>query len=236
MIVQRHVPAKASGTLRLRHPESNQCWIRAGWGEGAPRAADQDGFALERNTGMVLERFVAAKAWQRRLDDGEVVTAAVPPDARERPVLSDAELQRLARLGQDVHAAMPTTRLVDWLLDESGELYVLDARQAPDRDDEQSLVADATHAGPLTTLAASRVRRVTMGAARVALGLLGNDLEPLDRQPWLLEEPVQIRGGRVFHDVRAWHRLAKLHADEDVLRAWERLRGVPSWERTPARE
>jgi pyruvate,water dikinase len=129
VVVQRLVPAEVAGVLFTRDPQDpggRRMLVEAAWGLGESVVAGHvspDRYQIDRDTGAVLNRQVAAKA--------TMVTAAgrqpVPPEKQKQSCLSDAQLAELAELGRRVEAFYGDARDVEWAWAE-GRFWLLQAR------------------------------------------------------------------------------------------------------------
>ena len=129
VVVQRLVPAEVAGVLFTRDPldaEGRRMLVEASWGLGESVVSGRvtpDRFHIDRDTGAVLERHVAAKTTQ--------TTAAgvqpVPAEMQNRPCLDDAQLAELAELGRRVEEFYGGPRDVEWAWAD-GRFWLLQAR------------------------------------------------------------------------------------------------------------
>ncbi len=130
------VDSVAAGVLFTRHPVdllSDSMVINAAWGLGA---AVVDG-EMEPDTWLFsredaphpVSRHIVCKA--HRLapgDDGRLREEDVPEPQRDAPCLTDAQAAELARIGMRVEAHYGVPQDVEWALDPSGRLLLLQAR------------------------------------------------------------------------------------------------------------
>lgn len=130
------VDSVAAGVLFTRHPVdllSDSMVINAAWGLGA---AVVDG-EMEPDTWLFsredaprpLSRNVVCKT--HRLspgDDGRLREEDVPESLRDTPCLTDAQAEELARIGMLVEAHYGVPQDVEWALDPTGRLLLLQAR------------------------------------------------------------------------------------------------------------
>src|SRR5262249_62001398 len=96
VVVQRLVEAEVAGVLFTRDPldpSGRQMLVEASWGLGETVVSGKvtpDRYHLERETGKVLDRHVAAKELMRTPRGEE----PVPPDRQTVPCLDDDQLAR----------------------------------------------------------------------------------------------------------------------------------------------
>jgi pyruvate,water dikinase len=129
VVVQRLVPAEVAGVLFTRDPldpSGRQMLVEASWGLGESVVSGKvtpDRYHLDRETGKLLDRHVAAKALMRTVTGEE----PVPPDRQAVPCLDDDQLARLAELGRRVEAFHGEPRDVEWAFAE-GQFWLLQSR------------------------------------------------------------------------------------------------------------
>jgi pyruvate,water dikinase len=129
VVVQRLVPGEVAGVLFTRDPldpEGRRMLVEASWGLGESVVSGRvtpDRFHLDRDTGAVRDRHVAAKVVEVT-PDGE---RPVPADRRDVACLDDARLAELAGLGRRVEEFYGAPRDVEWAWAE-GQFWLLQAR------------------------------------------------------------------------------------------------------------
>jgi pyruvate,water dikinase len=129
VVVQRLVPAEVAGVLFTRDPldpTGRRMLVEASWGLGEAVVSGRvtpDRYAVDRETGAVLDEQVNAKAVEVTRD-GE---RPVPPERQTAPCLDDRQLAELAELGRRVEAFYGAPRDVEWAWD-GGRFWLLQAR------------------------------------------------------------------------------------------------------------
>ena len=129
VVVQRLVAAEVAGVLFTRDPldpDGKRMLVEASWGLGESVVSGRvtpDRFAVERDTGRVVERHINAKTVQ--------VTAAgavpVAADKQNQACLDDEQLSLLADLGRRVEQFFGAPRDVEWAWAD-GRFWLLQAR------------------------------------------------------------------------------------------------------------
>jgi pyruvate,water dikinase len=130
------VPARAGGVMYTLDPldprqEVVQVTVVRGLGkpvvEGSARA---DRFALSRaRPHSVLQREVAVKKEMLAVSSsGRVETVALGASEGEAPAVSEEELTRLAELGLTLERYMKCAVDIEWAIDASGQITILQAR------------------------------------------------------------------------------------------------------------
>jgi len=132
VVVQRMVDAEESGVLFTSHPSTGdpRVIVEATWGLGeavVSGSVSPDNYVLDRD-GTVREVTVADKKTKYvRGDDGETVERPVADERREKQVLTEAELERLADMGATVEEHYGTPQDVEWAI-RNGDVYMLQSR------------------------------------------------------------------------------------------------------------
>jgi pyruvate,water dikinase len=132
----RVVPARASGIMYTRDPKdprSDVLWVTATRGLGldiASGRAPADLFVLSRKQShCVLEQNIARKEEEIVLrEEGGLLRRSLSPDEATAPSLSTAEMALLADWGVRIEQHFGIPQDVEWALDGSGKVWILQAR------------------------------------------------------------------------------------------------------------
>jgi pyruvate,water dikinase len=133
--VQELVFSKASGVMFTIEPVGgarDRIIINASWGLGEAIVSGQvtpDEYVVEKGTFRILERNIVKKERQIVSDNkGGTKWVNVDKASQEKPVISDKTITRLARYGVEIekHYGMPQD--IEWAVDESEKIYILQAR------------------------------------------------------------------------------------------------------------
>ncbi len=134
VVVQALVPAEAAGIMFTANPVNgrrDEAVINAAWGLGEAIVGGEvtpDSYTLDKATGEIIERQIAEKdVMTVRVDDG-AATHPVPEELRRAPVLDEAQVAALARLGARIEAFYGDPRDIEWALTDGGEFAILQAR------------------------------------------------------------------------------------------------------------
>ncbi|WP_156819486.1 rifamycin-inactivating phosphotransferase [Pseudonocardia sp. HH130630-07] len=210
VVVQRMVAADASGVLFTADPLTSDrrvCVVEAvpGLGEAlvSGRAA-ADRFTVR--DGVVVDRAVAVKTSAvRPAAGGGTRVRPVAPEEQRRPVLTTAQVVRLAELGRSIEARAGCPQDVEWCL--SGDAFRI------------------VQSRPVTTL--FPVPRSPDGRTRVHLSvghqqMMTDAMTPLGLSVWQLTTPRPMTeiGGRLYVDVTRI--LASPAARDPFLQGWDR--------------
>ena len=148
VVIQALVAARCAGVMFTINPLSGswrEMTVEAAWGLGeavvsgqfvpdyyrvrrprrSPRPVQR---VLARVRLEVLESQVRPQAQQLQPAHGGTAERPVPPARQGAPKLRTAELLRLCRLGLRIEARLGGPQDVEWAQDESGQLFVLQAR------------------------------------------------------------------------------------------------------------
>lgn len=151
------VAARASGvmfTVDPRRPEEGTLIINAVWGLGkyaVDGVITPDLYCLERETGRLSRQEIAFKPVALRLGpDGGCVEEPLHPELAAAPCLSPAELARLRDLALALERHFGGPQDVEWALDESGHLVILQSRPLRlERETESPVTGPAPDLEPL---------------------------------------------------------------------------------------
>jgi pyruvate, water dikinase len=124
VVVQRMVDARAAGVAFTRSPATGDrsvVTIEAAWGLGSAVVSGEvtpDVWVVNKVDGGIIRRTVASKP-RRHVPDpagSGVLDEAVPRELQDRPCLSDAEVQALARLACLVERHHGAAQDLEWAL------------------------------------------------------------------------------------------------------------------------
>ncbi|MFH0728177.1 MAG: PEP/pyruvate-binding domain-containing protein [Pseudomonadota bacterium] len=131
------VDAVASGVMYTRHPtdllKENILLITAVWGLGllvVDGTISPDTYLVEKGAPPKIIKIEAIDKPIRLAGDtmGGLVQQDVPEDMRHAPCLSSEQIQDLAGYGQKLEAHYGSPQDIEWALDETGKLLILQAR------------------------------------------------------------------------------------------------------------
>lgn len=191
VVVQRMVFPRASGILVTADPVTSDrtvVSIDAGFGLGEALVSGLVTADLYRvRDDAVTDRTIATKKLAvESAPAGGTRVREIPEERRDEPVLSDAEVLRLARLGRRIEAHFGSPQDIEWCLD------------GPDLRFVQSR--------PITTLFPIPVAADDENRVYVSVGhqqMMTDAMKPLGISMWQLTSraPMRDAGGRLFVDV-----------------------------------
>jgi pyruvate,water dikinase len=122
--IQKMVLPRTSGvafTLNPTNGDRSQVAIDAAWGLGeavVSGSVTPDNFLVDKVMGDITSRVISSKHVEHRLgDDDAVIEAAVEPERRDAPCLSDAEIRAVAALARRAERHYKCPQDVEWALD-----------------------------------------------------------------------------------------------------------------------
>ena len=215
VVVQRMVEAEVAGVLFTANPltgKRREAVIDANPGLGeavVSGATNPDHFVVRTTTGEIVERRLGDKRVQMQAAAGGGTRQVEGGASPARACLSDAQIRALATLGARVEALYETPQDMEWAIDASGQMFLLQARPittlfplpvgAPSTDERLSVylafgVQQGTYR-PFTPLGLSALRLLASGF----LTLIGTPLcDPLAGPGFVTEA-----AGRPFFEVTA---------------------------------
>jgi pyruvate, water dikinase len=124
VVLQRMVDARCAGVMFTRSPTTGDrsvVAVEASWGLGSALVSGDvtpDSFVVGKVTGEICRRTVSSKLRRHRMEPGGtgVLVEDVPPDLRDRPCLTDAEIHLLARTARKVEAHYGRAQDIEWAL------------------------------------------------------------------------------------------------------------------------
>jgi phosphohistidine swiveling domain-containing protein len=258
VVVQRMVEAEVAGVLFTANPLSGkrrEAVIDANPGLGeavVSGATNPDHFVVQTTTGEIVERHLGEKQVLIRAAEGGGTARIEAGASPMRASLSDEQIRTLAALGARVEALYGTPQDIEWAIDTSGQVLLLQARPittlfplpagAPSTDEDLRVylafgVQQGTYR-PFTPMGLSALRLLASGF----LALIGSELpDPLAGPRFVVEA-----AGRPFFEVTAALRTAfgrrfllsaMREAEVHAATAFEQLVSDPrlSLRRTPRR-
>lgn len=133
VVVQELVPAEVAGILFTANPRDgnrDQVQISASWGLGDAVVGGRvtpDDYTVDKETMTVVRREVAGKEIMTVRVDGATEDQPVPENLRDVPVLENADLEELTRLGIQIEELFGKPMDVEWALAD-GVFSILQAR------------------------------------------------------------------------------------------------------------
>lgn len=245
VVVQLMVDSRAAGILFTADPTSGRrdvAVISAGLGLGEGVVSDRvpaDTFWRELASGAPLRAELAMKDERVVLDRARgrgTLVEPVPPELQAPPAVDETTLARLVALGRDLAERLGAPQDVEWALDQSGQLHLLQTRpittlppptsQGRERIFDNANVVEG-YPGVTTPLTFSFARGVYEATFRDAAGWFGIPRAAL-RERDLWPHLIVWVDGRIYYDLLNWYRVyALVPGFEERVRAWEKALGLP---------
>ncbi len=215
VVVQRMVEAEVAGVLFTANPltgKRRQAVIDANPGLGeavVSGATNPDHFVVQTTTCEIVERRLGDKQVLIQVAAGGGTCKIEAGPSPARACLSDEQIRALATLGARVEALYETPQDIEWAIDASGQIFLLQARPittlfplpagAPSTDENLSVylafgVQQGTYR-PFTPMGLSALRCLSSGF----LALIGSPL----REPLVGPRFVTEAASRPFFEVTA---------------------------------
>ncbi len=135
VVVQLMVRSKVSGvmfTLDVRNGNRDVVMIEASYGLGeyiVQGVVTPDTYVVNKKTLKIIEKHIADKEKMLiRLNSGGTKELKVPEDLRRKQALPDDKIVELAKYGIAIENHYGRPMDIEWALDESGQLYIVQAR------------------------------------------------------------------------------------------------------------
>jgi pyruvate,water dikinase len=136
VLVQRMVPARASGVLFTRRPDDPKMpalLVSAVRGLGpdvSAGVASADEFSVSRSSPHhILDRRIARKTKSLvAADEGGVAQSPIDAQEQLQPSISDAEIITLAEAGLAIERYFGKPQDIEWTIDVSSKIFILQAR------------------------------------------------------------------------------------------------------------
>ena len=135
VVVQKMVDARSAGVMFTRGPltgDRSVITIESTWGLGSAVVGGEvtpDRFVIGKITGQISARDISDKRKQHvPAESGGIKHIETPEELRRAPSISDAELKALAELGRKVEGHFARPQDIEWAIDRSGEILLLQSR------------------------------------------------------------------------------------------------------------
>ncbi|SIQ76968.1 phosphoenolpyruvate synthase [Haladaptatus litoreus] len=148
VVIQRMVDAEKSGVMFTSHPSTGdkKIIIEAAWGLGeavVSGSVSPDNYVVDRASNTTEDITIADKKMMHTKDakTGETVERKVPDDKRNARVLSEADINRLVELGEEVEDHYGTPQDVEWAM-VGDDVFMLQSRPITTISDNGSIEAE----------------------------------------------------------------------------------------------
>lgn len=261
VIVQKMWPSERAGVLFTCNPEGrlDEMTVVGGLGLGEGVVSDlveSDQFTLDRSAlGKILKGtaghaapardeaecgfFVSSSrvatkrsriVWDSASGRG-TVTASVPTDLQQKPVLTPAQLYDLAQLGLIVEEAAGHPQDIEWGLDAAGEMVFLQTRPITSIPRGKSYLIDnsnvsESYPGVSSRLTFSVVRKFYQRIFLQALESAQVSLTEAEQDEIFGRLVLQVQG-RIFYNLSNWYEMLKrIPGAQKFVAVWEEMLGI----------
>ncbi len=134
VLIQRLVAAQSAGvmfTVDLAGNEPKNLMISATRGLGADLVAGKmsgDEYLVAKETGRLVKARYCRPTYRLGVREGRLVREKVEPELLEAPVLTEADLERLAAYARALEAYCGCAHCVEWVKDDREDIYVVQSR------------------------------------------------------------------------------------------------------------
>jgi pyruvate,water dikinase len=134
VLIQRLVAARSAGVMFTVDPageDSGNLMISATLGLGADLVAGKmsgDEYRVAKETGRLVKARHGRAAYLLGVRQGRLVQEPVAPELLEVPVLTEADLERLASYARVLETHCGCPHCVEWVKDDREEIYVVQSR------------------------------------------------------------------------------------------------------------
>ncbi|MFB0560622.1 MAG: phosphoenolpyruvate synthase [Candidatus Lokiarchaeia archaeon] len=134
--VQAMVQAKSAGVMFTLHPatgDSTKIMVEANWGLGeavVSGAVTPDTYVVNKSNLKIVDKHIVTKKVEYTLNPKTKKTEhlEIPPERQNIPALTDEEIKKIAQYGKQLEKHYNTAQDIEWAVDQSGEIYLLQSR------------------------------------------------------------------------------------------------------------
>jgi len=237
VIVQQMVDADKSGVAFSVDPVSQNIGVSLvsaayGLGEGVVAdLADVDSFWVDRQR-LVCERQNVIAKTRRVIFDAEqngCEVQAVPQTWQEVAVLSEQQLAEVVTLAGASEKAFGKPQDIEWSMDATGELYLLQSRAITTLQSGQPVIFDNTnisenYPGVSLPLTYSFSRHLYASVSRAICRRFGVSEKAVQRHRYWFENFIGYLNHQIYYNLSYWYRIYSIIPGLD--------RNIPVWEKT----
>lgn len=134
VIVQKMVQSVVSGVMFTVDPvknDKNKIVVDAVWGLGemiVQGSVVPDHYVVQRDTFAILSKEVSDQAVQLTKSNGQTKEIEVPKKQREYQKITDADIVKLAKIGDKLQQHYYFPQDVEWAKDKDGNIYIVQTR------------------------------------------------------------------------------------------------------------
>ncbi|HPE63394.1 MAG TPA: phosphoenolpyruvate synthase [Methanothrix sp.] len=174
--VQKMVNSEKSGVMFSSHPSTGEpeVIIEAAWGLGesvVSGSVSPDNYVVDRTQKTINSKFIAAKEIMivRDPKTGETVTKKVPAKMKEKLVLSDEEILKLAAQAEVLEKHYGIPQDIEWAF-EKGKMYILQSRPVTTINKSGAGASESKEGGKVLLTGLGASPGVATGAVKIVTG------------------------------------------------------------------
>ncbi len=245
VLVQAMIDARTSGVLFTADPtrgDVHRMVVSALWGAGeglVSTGLDADTFAVDKET-LEVEAEVARKEEQLVLHQGAgkgLERVPVPAELRDRPSLTDQQVEAVARAGLAIEAAFRRPQDVEFCLDPEGRLLILQARPVTTLEEDgpaagHRLLWDnsniiESYSGVTSPMTFSFIRHAYTIVYHCFAEVMGIRPAVVRAHRHTFETMLGLIRGQVYYNLRNWYRVVRLFPGYELNKGFmESMMGV----------
>ncbi len=239
VIVQQMIDSESSGVMFTMNPEGNlnENLIVAGYGQGegiVKGIVESDRYFVDKSNKRIRKTINKKRIYLSASseDDFKLKQYSVSEGLSDKTVLKDEEILQLHEVGEKLENILGTAQDIEFALDRSRKLYILQTRDVTTIDYSDIKIVDNTnivesYPGITLPLSFSFARRayknVFTGTSRF-FRVSENELKSVEEK---LSHMIIHINGRVYYNLHHWYSLVKKVVSTGTgLKAWERLIGI----------
>jgi pyruvate,water dikinase len=241
VIVQQMVEPRVGGVMFTANPtngDGGEIVVSAGFGlgEGIVGAlVETDTYFLDFETGAAREQEIAGKhsqiVFDRERGSGTRMIG-VSAEVSNAPALSPRQLAALSALGRKVQALFRSPQDIEWAIDTSDLIFLLQSRPITTLSGEHENIFDnanvvESYPGLSTPLSFSYARAGYEACFGQSLRMVGMPETTIQQNAQVHQNLVALLNGRIYYNLSNWYGLFSNAGFEWMLPAWERALGLP---------
>lgn len=240
VIIQEMISSSASGVCFSVNPNGNEqevvCVAGLGLGEGiVSDRVETDQFIYNRVT-HETSATISQKTSKIVPNRGSIAgTTMIPVPAQQqgKPALDDRTLSVLIKQVLEIENANSTPQDIEWATDDSGKLYILQARPVTSSYACTKILYDNAnivegYPGISSPLTASVIRQGYSELFRNFILDLGVPRDKVTKKRALFENLLGYIYGRMYLNLNSWYGFfALIPGTESYVNTWEQMMGLP---------
>ena len=249
VIVQRMIDSRCAGVLFTANPTTGDrdeavVSVGLGLGEGVVSGiVECDTYFVHGTSLVIRDRVIAQKRTRVAFDRDEgrgTIEEEIAPAEGDLPALDDKAITDLVLLGRSLADRRGTPQDIEWAVDASGALHLLQTRPITTLAEGRQTIFDnsnvvESYPGLSSPLTFSFVRLGYEVLFRESSRLFGVSEKVLQENFDVHPNLLAILNGRIYYNITNWYRLfLQLPGMEKAIPAWEKALGIENRFAKPA--